>query len=561
MSDSLCFKGTFSEISKKNKTVKPCEGATKYDHKLMEHIKNTNQVLILYGMPNEFVQYAQYYGVRYMLQTTEALEWFAHVTGAFHLIPVKMQDLDPQILQKAARLQVQVLTDKYCVVPTYVSKQDHEMMIDIRDSYFVERSQLLLSQIKSKQKNFDFDALVIDMNREAHYIITYQDRMTYVPNMDTANLEKIVAWLFTEPVKVVKPEPSYMEDMYSAMIARPSLADATDQVEMIREKPKLEIGSDDIKVFIGTEQVQTLAMDIIDVSHARVLAEKQEDAKFLITKPQVCDIKTVRLKDVNFSRKEWIIHPGTQTNDILCCLARMGVKDVEMLIFSWFRKAVIHGGFPMLVSADYYEQAIYLTEYTEEHLPTTCVSSQYAARRTFHPPDGGGIMLVVENVGSYRETNGVITEGFRILVFVERRANTYFRLSFEAPAGLYSDDNTLYTGRVSEIRVTEIPPTTKREVLRKSLDRYRIYEIDWASLALDGVNNVRSSGYIYWVNIIVDGKWYGSRPFITDLDSCRSYDPGLKIRTDIAHVIGNMIAIQGYKQMSRIHLLNSKVFN
>jgi hypothetical protein len=41
----------------------------------------------------------------------------------------------------------------------------------------------------------------------------------------------------------------------------------------------------------------------------------------------------------------------------------------------------------------------------------------------------------------------------------------------------------------------------------------------------------------------------------------RSYDPGLKIRTDIAHVVGNMIAIQGYKQMSRIHLLNSKVFN
>lgn len=158
------------------------------------------------------------------------------------------------------------------------------------------------------------------------------------------------------------------------------------------------------------------------------------------------------------------------------------------------------------------------------------------------------------------ESNGAFSGDGVVIMAVPITGNVKFRVSLECPSALISDNNTVYSLNYTKIASTS--PCLMLPVLEPYLNRYTMYCLQMDSLALDGDETKRSSGYIYWANMIVDGAWYGSRPFVVDpLRLCHPYDPDLKLKTDIAAVCANEIAVRGYSTMSRIHLLNSKIFN
>lgn len=129
------------------------------------------------------------------------------------------------------------------------------------------------------------------------------------------------------------------------------------------------------------------------------------------------------------------------------------------------------------------------------------------------------------------------------------------RLTLENPAAKFAERITLWNVIMGRIDCGY----DKWRFLAPYDDQYNFYEIHNTSLVVS--TSTRYYIPLYWVNVLVDGNWYGSRPLIRgSVDMCaRCYDPDYQNVSDISIVKNGKIQVSDYPVETRLHLINSKI--
>jgi hypothetical protein len=522
----------------------------------MEQFEKNRTCVMMYGMPNKFVDYCEYYGIKYCLQTCEVMEDMSELQGVFQCVPVEQDDLDPQLLQKAARLGISVLRSDGFRVPPYCNAMQHERMIQSRIRYFTERSRLILSKVKYENPQFDMDAVEVMSNVEAHYVFTHGMRMFYVSNLEDVSIRQVVEWLLNEPQVSTVEQDLRIECEMAFSYASFALA-AQPDTTIIAEPVKMVVEDGKAITMSGKNRIQTLAIGIMNMAH-------------------VCDLKRdvpdVVMVTEQFPTAEYIVNQDEHLPDyyfhnvqdyskirydLVLSLQQIIPCELVSLLDDWFRSVYRARRFPTLKSQVDVGKPRFRGEWLSpgEVLKHPALFVAHARSATYSPNKKNFIGLMAHDHLGFRESLGVFTESQNILIVVPKAINILIRTTYEQPAAIFCGGETTFSVIIA--RITNFD--RRYSSLAHHSKWYNFYEIAADSLDVDEMDydNVP----LTWINVVSDGKWFASRPIIVGkFKNCvYEYDPNYYARSDICELTPGYLHIKGYEKESRHHVINSRI--
>jgi len=242
--------------------------------------------------------------------------------------------------------------------------------------------------------------------------------------------------------------------------------------------------------------------------------------------------------------------------DVLCSLKTVVHDDLIDLFLKWMKIA--------------YELTAYCrwSEY-----PVFCISSEaelYTISEMLDDPNFEAQARLSTYSSSFRPfigflnygpsgfivTLGRLRRGSLVLVLPKMdESKLQVRITAENPGALWTEDITLYCVSMAPVDLTR----KDRKSLLPYSKKYTFVEIDRNSFVVDA----ETWRYVplLWVNVTLEGKWYGSRPLVYGdvTQSALCLDREFYNQSDIAVVHDGLLAIGSNQPETRLHIINSKI--
>jgi hypothetical protein len=525
---------------------------TPLEKRVTDYFVKSKKKIYFFGMANQYYDYCRMLDVRCSLHHLKDMPKLKGLAG-ITCIPVMYQDLDPDVIVQAAMHEVSVLTEDGLEVPRPLSPRQYHDAVEERDHYCTDRSLFLYAQIEALPENIDVSAVELYPNQEAYFILKYNKRGLLLPNLSDRNIEVALSWLAGRNVKLpTEVEPSI--EMAPITPYVDMIAPITDQ-EDIKPREAFFIQNRDccMQVVVNGQVVQTMEVDGAYNNYIRYWARAV--APVIFVKRQNVKVRYC------FDQR----HPGLPSvrctnerifNDVICCLAQTLCADLQDKMIWWIKCALEYGAYSSFSDNPPTSTRMGVEVYTTQFLlgdPVRFVSHSRIC--TYSSEYQNYIGFLSHGPYGFQVNLGRLVNQNLIIVLPKTSKEVRIRITVEIPGANYTHDITLYHVGITPVDFHH----AHRAALAPFAELYNFYEIDSPSFLVD----TQTWHYVplYWINVTLEGKWYGSRPLIRgDIDqAARCYDIKYSNESDIARVDKGRITIAHYPEETRLHIINSKI--
>jgi hypothetical protein len=552
MSDSLYQSGLILRKDVPYGKEARLEDMTTTEKQIMNYLQKTHRRVYMFGMPNQYADYCRMMGIQHSNHSLREIPFMKGLSG-ITFIPVDYQDLDPDVIVIAAIHEMPVVTMNGLEIPRPLSQKDYDYLVEERDNYVTERALYVYAQVEALPEFVNLSDVSVIPNKEGHFVIKCGKRVMVVPNLSDFHVVAILSWLVGRLV-TLQPEVAPCEDMRPLTLYQTIVTELEDQIEIKPREPIMIQNRDTMLQVVAFDQViQTI--DVGPEYNNYIRKWKRAGDYFSVAK------RTKFRVTYKYGQPHppYVSHKVTNKYtlfDVLCSLKTVVHDDIIVVFHKWMNIA-----YELTAYCRWSEYPVFCISseaelYTiSEMLDDPCFEA-HARLSTYSSSFRPFIGFLNYGPSGFVVTLGRLKRGSLVLVMPKMdESRMQVRITVENPGAVWTEDITLYCVSMAPVDFTR----KDRKCLLPYSAKYTFIEIDRNSFVVDA----ETWRYVplLWVNVTLDGKWYGSRPLVYGdaTQSALCVDREFYNQSDVSIVSNGQITIGSNKPETRLHVINSKI--